>query len=272
MPFDRTVRASVIHLSDTHFSEGPRGAVASSLALEAVLRSEALRPRPTCAVITGDIADTGTVGEYVKARAVLSRFSVPVHLVPGNHDDALTMARQLSSSGYVREAEREPGRCYYAVDYDEFRLVCCDSSRVGSHAGELGDIQLAWIEEQLVMAGDRPVFLAMHHHPFFSGIEAMDCLRLLDLEALESVLWRHRNVHRLLTGHLHRQVVTTVGGVQVVGANSTGRQVLLGLAPGAPGAYIDEPASVVWHILLSDGNVVSHFLPVPDAGLEYDPF
>jgi 3',5'-cyclic AMP phosphodiesterase CpdA len=263
---------SVLHLSDTHVSAGADGAVASAQALRAVLRSEALRPRPDCVVVTGDVTDHGTATEYDEARAVLARFTVPVHVLPGNHDHAPTMLAAMGGQGWVDEAPRERGRCYYAVTYPGFRLLCCDTSIPGRHDGELGTTQLDWVDEQLSAAGDTPVLLAMHHPPFDSGIEAMDDIGLGDAAALEAVLARHHNVVRVLTGHLHRQVVATVAGVPVVGVGSTRRQVDLDLAVGAGGGYVDEPPSLAWHLVSADGRVVSHYLPVTDAAATYEPF
>lgn len=249
------------HLTDTHISTGPRSDVANARALQAFHRVQALRPRPDCTVITGDIVDQGTAAEYEQARALLDVLDGPVHVVPGNHDDAAALLRALSATPLVQAAVAEPDRCYYRVDYPGLRLLCCDSSVPGLHHGLLGETQLRWLDAELRRDPDVPAALAVHHHPLRSGIAPMDEIALRDADRLRDVLLQHRPLTRILTGHLHRTVSAVFAGGLVTTAPSTDRQVHLDLDPLRPGSYVEEPPGLLLHRL--DGiDDVTHLLPV----------
>ena len=74
-------------LSDPHVLVGPgdRGSAESLAAgVAAVL---ALRPRPDAVLVSGDLADTASAAEYERVRELLAPLPMPVHVLPGNHDD-----------------------------------------------------------------------------------------------------------------------------------------------------------------------------------------
>lgn len=252
-------------LSDTHLTTGVLAAAPAVRAHQALARVQALRPRPDCLVITGDLADHGQAAEYEAALALLERLDLPVHVVPGNHDHAPRLLQALAGAGYARASEAEPGRCYYRVDYPGLRLLCCDSSVPGRDDGELGPTQLAWLDRELGRDPDVPAVLAMHHHPVPSGIAFMDTIMLSDADALAAVLEGHRPPTRILTGHLHRPSAAMFAGSLVTSAPSTYRQVLLDLDPSRPLAFVDEPPGMLLHRLQGQA-AVTHLLPVGHTG------
>lgn len=252
------------HLSDTHLTTGVLASEPARCGYQALSRVQALDPRPDCVLITGDLADRGEPAEYEAARELLATVDIPVHVIPGNHDNARVMLDVLSGTPYV-QAAREPGRCYYRVDYPGLRLLCCDSSVAGRHDGELGAVQLAWLDDELSRDPGIPAIVALHHHPVRSGIAAMDDLMLSDSAALREVLHRHPPLTRILSGHLHRPMAAMFAGGLLMSAPSTYRQVLLDLRPGQHGAFVDEPAGFLLHNLTADG-MVTHLVPVRHSG------
>jgi 3',5'-cyclic AMP phosphodiesterase CpdA len=259
------VAVLLAQLSDTHLTTGVLAAAPAARTHQALARVQALRPRPDCLVITGDLADHGQAAEYEAALALLERLDLPVHVVPGNHDHAPRLLQALAGAGYARASEAEPGRCYYRVDYPGLRLLCCDSSVPGRDDGELGPTQLAWLDRELGRDPDVPAVLAMHHHPVPSGIAFMDTIMLSDADALAAVLESHRPPTRVLTGHLHRPSAAMFAGSLVTSAPSTYRQVLLDLDPSRPLAFVDEPPGMLLHRLQGPA-AVTHLLPVGHGG------
>lgn len=258
----------VAQVSDTHITTGTLAAEPTYRAFRALERLKAMVPPPDCVVITGDLVERGIAAEYEAARDLLDVLDMPVHIVPGNHDDAATLLRILGDTGYVRASADESDRCYYRVDYPTFRLLCCDSSVSGRHEGTLGSNQLRWLDAELDRAhiDGLPVVIAMHHPPVCSGIAAMDDIMLSDTVGLADVLQHHRHVQRIIVGHLHRPMFAMFAGVLVTAAPSTYRQVDLDLDPHRAGAFVDEPPGILLHILGGDKEGVTHLIPVDHSG------
>src|SRR3954469_8227100 len=76
----------------------------------AVASLNALVPRPDVTVVTGDLVDHGEPNEYEQLRHLLAPLSMPVFVIPGNHDareplrEAFRDARYLPAEGYLQFA------------------------------------------------------------------------------------------------------------------------------------------------------------------------
>jgi len=75
---------------------------------EAIGRLLAIQPRPDCVVITGDLADTGHPDEYAALRTILRRCPIPVHLMPGNHDDPAALIAKFGDTPFLGHAVSTP--------------------------------------------------------------------------------------------------------------------------------------------------------------------
>jgi Icc protein len=192
---------------------GPRdNGAARSLA--AVVRAvSALRPAPLAVVVTGDVAETGAAREYERARELLGPLRMPVHAIPGNHDDADALRAHFGSSGGHG----------YAVRVGGVRLVACDSTRPGRDDGSLGGDRLAWLGAELAAEPGTPTVVAMHHPPLLTGIPGLDVLGLPegDRYALAAVLRANPQVRRVVAGHVHRAAFSTLGACGVVACPAT---------------------------------------------------
>ncbi len=169
----------------------------------------ALRPAPHAVLVTGDVAESGTAREYERARELLAPLGLPVHVLPGNHDDPDALAASL---GW----EESHG---YAVRVDGLRLVALDSTRPGEDDGLLSSERLAWLEAELA-ADSTPTVVAMHHPPLLTGIDSLDELGIPAEQraALRSVLAAHPHVLRVVAGHVHRAAFGTLGPCGVAAA------------------------------------------------------
>jgi 3',5'-cyclic AMP phosphodiesterase CpdA len=228
----------IAQLTDPHLRAGEDGpARALAAAVDTVL---GLDPLPDAVVVTGDIADAGDPREYALARELLSPLPLPVHTIPGNHDDAAAFEPPASTL------------------VGGIRLLLCDSTIPGVPGGRL---DVAWIDDQL---GDEaaPAIVAIHHPPFAIGMPGLDEIGMAadDAHALASLLAARPQVKRVICGHVHRTVMTTLGGCGVLALSSTNIQARLDI--GAP-AYtlVDEPGAIALHVLLG-GEIVSHLQPV----------
>jgi 3',5'-cyclic AMP phosphodiesterase CpdA len=242
----------IAQLSDSHITTGPLGggpAAGLQLALARVL---ALDPRPDCVVVTGDLTDHGRPEEYAALQEIIGDFPLPLHLMTGNHDDRSAL---LAVFG---------GEAHYFVEYPEFTIVALDSLIPGSPAGRLGAAQLSWLDEVLRRRPDVPALIGLHHPPLPIGIRFLDGMRLLDGDALGAVVAGHRNVARVMAGHVHRPVTTAFAGTVLTVAPSLWRQTGLLLSSDAPPGYVAEPTGFLLH-MLEDLDCVTHVVQVSHA-------
>ena len=119
----------------------------------------------------------------------------------------------------------------YATRCGPLRLVGCDTTQPGRDDGAFGDERLAWLEARLTEDRDTPTIVAMHHLPLPTGIPAMDALGLprADRVAIDELVAAFPHVGLIVTGHVHRAVVGTLGGCAVFACPSTHMQLVLDL-------------------------------------------
>jgi Icc protein len=212
-------------LSDPHIRVGPDdqgSAAALAAAVSAVLD---LEPLPRAVLVTGDLAEDAAPAEYARFRELMAPLPMPVHVLPGNHDD-------LDWAGP------------HSVDCDGIRVVLCDTTLPGRDDGRL---DVDWLESELD-AGDGPTIVAMHHPPLLTGIGGLDAIGLpeADRAGLAALLARSSQVRRVVAGHVHRTAFATVGGCAVTTCASTNLQARLQI--GSPGfTIVAEPPAFLVH-------------------------
>ena len=196
--------AILAQLSDPHVRLPPDDE-GSGAALEAAVRAVlALDPLPDAVVVTGDLADGAQPAEYERVRELLDPLPMPVHLLPGNHDEGVAAD--------------------YSVQVGGLRLIACDTTIPGHDEGE---VDLEWLEAALDEDRETPTIVAMHHPPILTGIGGLDAIGLTNRDALAGLLQRSPQVRRVIAGHVHRGAFGVVGGCGVVACPSTNLQAKL---------------------------------------------
>lgn len=252
-------RRCLVQLSDPHIV--PRGAtvmgrVDTAAGLrDAVARVQRLALAPCAVLLSGDLTNDASAASHAHLRELLAPLPCPVYLMPGNHDDRDALRAGFPDHHYLGTA----ATLDYAVELDGMRLVALDSVVPGDDAGALGESQLHWLDATLAAAPERPTLVAVHHPPFDTGLAGMDALRLQHgSDRLATVLHRHRQVRRLLCGHVHRPVQRLWGGTLAMTAPSTAHQIDLDLRAGEPPRWTLEPPGFLVHLWDGGGEVVSH--------------
>ncbi|HVW47667.1 MAG TPA: metallophosphoesterase [Solirubrobacterales bacterium] len=207
-------------LSDLHLGDRPKHGADPTSSLEAVLAAlDRLPNRLDAIVVTGDLTDHGRRKEYRLARELLDGTGLPVHVMPGNHDDRAKL----------REAFALPGDGDAPVDYEvdlgPLALVVVDSTAPGEEEpGRFEPAQLERLDRVLADIGEeKPTIVAMHHSPLPTAMPGWDRANLIPAEdrALEAVIARHPQVKVLIGGHLHRVATATLAGRPVLAGPST---------------------------------------------------
>jgi 3',5'-cyclic-AMP phosphodiesterase len=239
----------IAQLSDPHLRVGPDDQGSATALARAVAAVLELEPLPDAVLVTGDLAEHADAVEYARVRELLAPLPMPVHVLPGNHDDPAAMREHFPLDGH--------GPYRYTTGCGGLRLVACDTSLPGRDDGEL---DLDWLEAQL--DGSAPTIVAMHHPPLLTGIGGLDAIGLppVQREALATLLERSPQVRRVVAGHVHRTAFAVLGGCSVVTCASTNLQTRLQIR--AQGYELgDDPPAFLVHAVLG-GELTSHVQPI----------
>lgn len=211
----------LVQLSDIHIGGDEEG-LDPIPRLEAVIEAvRSLPNRPDAVLVSGDVTDDGGAEGYRVAREMLARLELPLHVIPGNHDDRRVLREAFDLPGTGDEPIN------YSAQVGGLRLVAFDSIVPGQDPGDFPPEQLAWLDRELEAAPEAPTLLALHHTPLTTGIPGWDEINLLapQLEALGEVVARHPQLRAIVGGHLHRVAVAALAGCPVLAAPSTYWQV-----------------------------------------------
>ena len=111
----------LVQLSDIHIGGDEEG-LDPIPRLEAVIEAVRTLPnRPDAVLVSGDLSDDGSAEGYRLVREMLARLEVPLHVIPGNHDDR----RRLREAFDLPGTGDEP--INYCAEVGELRLIAFDS-------------------------------------------------------------------------------------------------------------------------------------------------
>jgi 3',5'-cyclic AMP phosphodiesterase CpdA len=253
----------IAHLSDPHLrAQGQlyQGLIDSNAQFDLAIRHlNALDPAPDLVLVTGDLVDEGSAAEYVTVRRALAAIRQPILVIPGNHDEREAFRACFADHRHLPAT----GPLHFAVgDKGPVRVLGLDVTVPGRHHGELTDAAGDWLEAALAEEPERPTLLMMHQPPVESGIVCIDAYSCRDGQRLEAIIRRHRQVERLLCGHIHRFMLRRFGGTILLTAPSTTTAIALRFAPSAEPASFLEPPAFLLHQWREPTGFVTHHLPV----------
>lgn len=253
----------IAQISDCHivdpgelFAERTRSDVGLRRAIDSISQ---LSVTPDLLLLTGDLVNDGTPSQYDHLVELLDEVDIPLLPLPGNHDDRQQLRDRFPDILPVGEPD-DPIDLVY--DAGAVRVVAIDTTIPGRHDGDLTGRQLAWLDEQLRAAPDRPTIVVQHHPPISSGIGWMDQACGFAAGAREAeVLSRHSHVEAVVSGHLHRSLQRRFAGTMSVTCPSTAGALALGLGDGSVG-YTTEPTAFLLHHWREGAGLVSHAVPI----------
>jgi len=224
----------------------------------AVAHVNGFDPRPALVLLSGDLVDQGHADEYAMLARLLAQLDVPFLAIPGNHDEREAFRRAFAGASWLPTS----GPIHYASACGPLRVVALDVTVPGSHHGVASAESMAWLDETLGAEPARPTILMMHQPPFDTGIPYMDLYSCREGERLAQVLGRHRQVERVVCGHVHRFMQVRFGGTMLCTAPSTTTAIALQLRPDARPASHVEPPAILLHHWSEPAGLVTHFVPV----------
>jgi len=238
----------IAQISDPHVTtEGTlvRSLVDTPQRFADALASCAALPRvPDVILLTGDLVNDGTAGEYALLAEIVADAPCPVLPIPGNHDDAALLHATFATLDVCGAPLPDPRSApfHYAVEDHAVRLVAFDVTVAGHHHGQVTPDSAASLDATLAAAPDRPTMVFMHHVPYATGAWWFDYAGVAGADLLRDVLARHRQVLRVVSGHVHRATSTQWGHLTLSSAPSTAFLSGTGVGDGPP-LIVDQRAA-----------------------------
>jgi Icc protein len=197
-----------VQITDTHFGETPTAKIEKVVDL-----INALPMKIEFVVHTGDIIMERIEKPEVleQALTVMKKLKPPVYYLAGNHDfggGSVRSTVELYKKSFGPLAQKV--ECQGVV----FLLVCTEPLSESIHIE--GYDPLAWLEEQLKAAGDRPVIVCNHNPPVkeFLGGRYESRWKPEAAGKCEQLLNAH-HVLAEISGHFHRDELHWLGRVPV---------------------------------------------------------
>jgi 3',5'-cyclic-AMP phosphodiesterase len=255
----------IAQISDLHIKragEKAYGVVDTATALEyCIAHLNALDPRPAMVICSGDLVDGGTPEEYDHLKRLLAPLTLPLLVIPGNHDDREALQRAFPHQPYATKT----GAANLSARVDDVDLILLDSSIPGEPHGFLETRTLDWLASELSAQPARPALVFLHHPPFRTGIQHMDRQNLHNADELAAIIARHRRVQLVASGHVHRAVVTRFANVIATICPAPNHAVELAFGAEAPPTFKVEPPAFHLHAWFAGeefGSLVTHHVPI----------
>lgn len=208
-------------ITDTHlFAEFDRTwkGLSTARTLQAVLdRLQQIRPQPDLILLTGDLSQDETPASYELLASLISPLKIPAYWIPGNHDNLSVMQQILDKPPISPEKSFHLGN---------WQFILLSSVETGCDGGKLSPESLDWLDSQLQQTGDRPVIIALHHHPLPIECEIMDGMMLHNAGEFLAIVDRYPQIKIVLCGHIHQEFQQQRGSISYLGTPSTCIQLL----------------------------------------------
>ena len=240
----------LVQLSDCHVSSDPdteyRGQNAGR-SLERLL--PAVRSfEPDLLLLTGDVSEDAGAASYRRVSRLLDTLGVPVHALPGNHDDPSIMQNHF---------DQGPWSGPWTHTWENWLMVLLDSTAPGAIGGVFSDADIEGLRAVLAGSVAEHVLIALHHQPVAVGSPWIDKYALADAGAFLEVVGSDARVRCVTWGHVHQDFGTERSGVKFLGSPSS-------VANGVPGGErftLDEGGPACrWLMLDREGAVETGLL------------
>ncbi|WP_328988439.1 metallophosphoesterase [Kribbella sp. NBC_01245] len=248
----------VLHLSDPHLAAPgvDNYGVDAGASLDRILYDARFVPDIDLVVVSGDLADDGSVEGYVGVLDRVGRFAaergIPHVYTTGNHDIRKPFASVLGS-GHLSPDGTDIGRLLDATsevraavsEVSGLRVITLDSLVPGSVHGHVGEDQLEWLRTTLAEPAPAGTIVVLHHPPI--AVHSSPFMKSVGLRnpADLGAAVAGSDVHVVLCGHFHLQLTGLLQGVPVWATPGVITRIDLTALPGLDRAVKGAGATVV---------------------------
>lgn len=194
------------------------------------------------ALVTGDLVHDESELGYKVLREGLAALDMPVHLIPGNHDNVALMQTEFAE-GQIN--------CGKQIAIGDWQIILLNSHVPGQVGGHLRKLELYWLEQCLSNTAIPHSLVFVHHHPVSVGNNWLDPIGLDNADRLFELIAASEQVKALVWGHVHQAFDEQRAGVRLLATPSTCIQ----FKPGTDDFELDDLApGYRWFELHADGH------------------
>lgn len=204
----------IAQITDTHivpkrqvWNSLPQTQVESRLKL-IVDNLNMLNPKPDAVLLTGDTVDEGGAEAYAHLKEILEPLSIPLYIIPGNHDSREEMRIAFQHEDYM---PRE-GFIQYVIDDYPVRLIALDTVVPNETWGLLCKERVNWLKYILQENKEKPTLIFMHHPLIEVGNEVVDYVKCFVPDGFEDLIRSFPNIIGVVAGHNHKSSMALFGG------------------------------------------------------------
>lgn len=219
-------------------------------------------PRPDLVLATGDLVNGGKRLEYEYLRSILDELHAPYFLIPGNHDNRISLRQVFTDHVYLPPT----GYLQYTIDDYPLRLIGLDTLNEGHPDGLLCADRLSWLSQQMAKHQDRHTLIFMHHHPYKIGDPTLDAIGCRGASAMGDRIERCTNVERLVCGHLHRTTYVKWKGTTASSSPATAPSFSLSISPAVQHGWLPTAPGFSLHRWTEREGLVSFPIFLDETG------
>lgn len=168
------------------------------------------RLKPAFVIISGDMVNIAHSPKQIRAFWSIAKSispSIPLYLVPGNHDVGKATAEDIASY------EKLMGKDHYSFSYNGSEFLILDSCLISDSSDQnLREAQMKWFENELVAARAKNpahIFVCDHHPWFIKAPDEPNQYQNVPLAYRSKYLdmMNTYSVDYALCGHLHEELI-----------------------------------------------------------------
>jgi 3',5'-cyclic-AMP phosphodiesterase len=195
--------ATVLQISDTHLRAEPNTPADPNPDSTLLSTIEAVRDvRPDLVLLTGDLADDGSLAALRRVRELADELLAPILAVGGNHDDIDNVHAVFGADDIA--------------EVGSWRVLAVESSIPGE---DHGSVDVSELTRRLDRLDDRPTLIAVHHPPRSPSTHPM--FQLIGANEMLAAFHDRRHVRAVVSGHLHEAFDYLEGDLQLCGGPSS---------------------------------------------------
>ncbi|MFQ5609786.1 MAG: phosphodiesterase [Woeseiaceae bacterium] len=242
----------VLHLTDPHLFADTTGVLRGAVTyatLSRVLEQYRHGGWPADLVaVTGDLIQDDSPDAYEHFKALLGSLDLPVHCLPGNHDNRTLMRSALDGPPF-----------YYCdtIEIGNWLIVGIDSCQTGRAGGAIDVAEFDRLDAAIDSSDADHVMVCLHHPPVAMGSAWLDTVGLEDGPEFLARASASGKVRLAVFGHVHQDYDGMHEGIRIIATPSTCRQ----FKPGSEEFAVDDLPPAYRQISLhEDGNFDTELL------------